>query len=87
MESNNDNLYIIVKCPHCKDFIYIAKKEFRCHIFRHGIYKSNYKQIDPHLNKKECDRLFNGNLIYGCGKPFKLLIEGNKYKTVICDYI
>ena len=32
------------------------------------------KQIDPHLKKEECDRLKSKNLIYGCGKPFQLII-------------
>tara|TARA_E500000178_G_C16338479_1_gene452208 strand:+ start:126 stop:377 length:252 start_codon:yes stop_codon:yes gene_type:complete len=79
--------YIIISCPHCKDYIYINLKELNCHIFRHGVYKNNNKQIDPHLNKNECDRLFNEKLIYGCGKPFQLIKENNEYKTIICDYI
>ena len=78
---------ILVKCPHCEDLIIINKKDFNCKIFRHGAYKNNNKQIDPHLNKSECDRLFKEELIYGCGKPFKLISEDNKYCTEICDYI
>ena len=41
------------------------------------------------LNKNECDRLFKEGLIYGCGKPFKLIIneQENKYFTEKCDYI
>jgi hypothetical protein len=78
---------IIIKCPTCYEYVYIKIKEFNCCIFRHGIYKNNYKQIDPHLNKTECDRLFNQKLIYGCGKPFKIVTENNKYKAIICDYI
>ena len=81
--------YIIVMCPNCFNYIQILKKDFNCKIFRHGVYKKDNKQIDPHLNKDECDRLFKEGLIYGCGKPFKLLIdeEDNKYGTEICDYI
>lgn len=79
--------HIIVKCPHCKEYISILKKQFNCKIFRHGIYKKNYKQIDPHLKKEECDRLFNEKLIYGCGKPFKLSVNDNNYKVEVCDYI
>ena len=52
--------------------IIINIKDFNCKIFRHGVYKNNNKQIEPHLNIKECDRLFNEKLIYGCGKPFKI---------------
>ena len=80
---------ILVKCPHCSNLIIINKKDFNCKIFRHGVYKIDNKQIDPHLNKDECDRLFKEGLIYGCGKPYRLLIdeEENKYATEICDYI
>ena len=79
--------YIIVNCPHCNSPIYIEKKDFNCHIFRHGIMKSTLKQIDPHLDKENCDRLKRENLIFGCGKPFKLIKIDNDYKTIICDYI
>jgi hypothetical protein len=70
-----------VKCPHCFNFVEI--EQINCAIFRHGVYKSNNKQIDPHLDKNKCDFLFNNNLIYGCGKPFKI-IDNN---SVVCDYI
>ena len=75
--------YIIVNCPHCKEYIQILKKEFNCKIFRHGIFKSNGKQIPPHLEKDKCDALYNQGKIYGCGKPFLL----KDSKPVICDYI
>ena len=80
---------ILVKCAQCSDLVIINKKDFNCKIFRHGVYKKDGKQIDPHLNKDECDRLFKEGLIYGCGKPFRLLIdlEENKYGAEICDYI
>jgi len=79
--------HIIIQCPHCKDYIQVLKKDFNCKIFRHGILKSNLKQIDPHLKKVECDRLKREDLIYGCGKPFQLIENGGIYSTVICDYI
>ena len=80
---------ILVKCVHCEDLIIINKKDFNCKIFRHGVYKSNNEQIDPQFCKEECDRLFNEGLIYGCGKPFKLIIDKkeDKYGTEKCDYI
>jgi hypothetical protein len=77
---------IILKCPHCEDYFIIYKKELNCHIIRHGIYKTNYKQIEPHLCKKECDRLIKENLIYGCGKPCEIIKENNEYKCIICEY-
>jgi len=74
---------LIVKCPHCFEEILIYKNEINCAIFRHGVYKKNYNQIDPHLNKTECDNLFNAGLIYGCGKPFRLQND----IAEICDYL
>ena len=79
--------YIVIQCPHCKDSVLIYLKELNCHIFRHGIYKNNLKQIDPHLNKEHCDNLYQNNLIYGCGKPFKIIKKDEEYLSEICDYI
>jgi len=80
---------ILVKCPNCESLIIINEKDFNCKIFRHGVYKSNNEQIDPHFCKEECDRLFNEGLIYGCGKPFRLIIDKkeDKYSTEKADYI
>jgi len=63
------------------------ENEINCAIFRHGAYIKNLKQINPHACKKECDRLVEENLIHGCGKPFRLVKEGNEYKAIVCDYI
>jgi hypothetical protein len=76
----------IISCPHCNEFIIIEK--LNCGIFRHGVVKETGKQIDPHLNKEECNNLFNNNLIYGCGKPFQIIITiENNYEIKICNYI
>ena len=79
---------ILVKCPHCSNLIIINKKDFNRKIFRHGVCKKD-KQIDPHSNKEECDKLIKENLINGCGKQFKLIIdlEENKYCAEKSDYI
>ena len=69
----------IINCPHCDMPIII--EELNCGIFRCGIYKDTFKQVDPHLSKEECDKL--GDTIYGCGKPFQ-------YRNNViskCDYI
>jgi hypothetical protein len=79
--------YIVVKCPHCDSLIYIKKKELNCKIFRHGVYKQSLKQMDPHMKKIECDNLVKKELIYGCGKPFKIVIENNNYHVKKCGYI
>ena len=78
---------VLVTCPHCKLMIFIYLKEFNCRIFRHGIYKENMKQIDPHLPKVECDRLKSEDSIIGCGKPFMLVNTTLGTIARKCDYI
>ena len=80
------NFYIFV-CPHCKGELIVDKKHLNCLIFRHGILKTNGQQINPHLNKQQCDLLFSTNKIWGCGKPFQLVIINKEYVPIICDYI
>ena len=75
----------IVFCPHCNESIII--EELNCKIFRHGVIIATGEQINPHASKDECDKLINENKIYGCGKPFKIIINNNKFITIICDYI
>lgn len=86
-----DDDYVIVECPHCFMKILVLKKDFNCKIFRHGVYKKTGEQIDPHMKKDLCDKLFNENKIYGCGKPYRLQVIKSKekelYFTEICDYI
>ena len=75
----------IIACPHCDQNIEVL--ETNCCIFRCGILKLNYKQIDPHLPKIKCEILIHEDLIFGCGKPFKIINENNKWISVVCDYI
>ena len=82
---NDKNIFI--KCPHCGIMIQIFEKELNCKIFRHGTYKKTFKQIDPHLKKAACDNLVKKGLIYGCGKPFKLIKKESNYIVEVCDYI
>ena len=76
---------LIVNCPHCNEFIII--EEINCNIFRHGVFKNTRIQIDPHSSKKLCDYYVENNLIYGCGKPFILVINNDTYITEMCNYI
>ena len=76
---------LILICPHCNDLVVI--EQINCAIFRHGILKKNGEQIDPHSPKDICDYYVNNNLIYGCGKPFKIITINNILLTEICDYI
>jgi hypothetical protein len=73
---------IIVICPHCYDSIEIIA--LNCRVFRHGVMKSDFSQINPHLNKIECDLLKQNNLIFGCGCSFYV---NEKNEAVVCDYI
>jgi hypothetical protein len=76
--------YIVV-CPHCSNLIIIEK--INCAIFRHGIFKENGNQIDPHSSKDLCEYYIKQNIIYGCGKPFRIILLNNQLQTEICDYI
>ena len=77
---------VIVSCAHCDLLICVYLKDFNCRIFRHGIYKSTLKQIDPHLSKINCEYLKVNNKIIGCGKPFKLVDIDNKTQAIKCGY-
>ncbi len=82
----SDNIIdLVIECPHCNEPILI--EQLNCKIFRHGVYKSTNQQINPHLSKNKCDELILNNLIYGCGKPFKIITNDDKFKVEICDYI
>jgi long-chain acyl-CoA synthetase len=65
--------HIIIQCPHCKEYIQVFKNEFNCKIFRHGVFKSNLKQIDPHLKKEDCDLLKEKDLKGSVIKKFLVL--------------
>jgi phage FluMu protein Com len=71
------------KCPHCKDVCMVHKKDIRCTIFRHAVYKKDMQFVPPHALKEECERWLKEDLVYGCTKPFKF--DGNEIK--ICNYI
>ena len=53
---------------------------------RKGV-KKNGKQINPHAPKKLCNLYIRRNMIYGCGKPFRITLQDNIFTTEICDYI
>jgi hypothetical protein len=78
-----DKTYVF-ECPHCDMMIQVGIQEVQCKIFRHGAMKTNTKdQINPHTPEKECDRLKENDLIYGCGKPFCI----KDMYAEECDYI
>ena len=73
---------LIINCPHCDQLIIII--ELNCRIFRCGILNSTGEQINQHSNKNTCDDLSTNNLIYSCGKPFRIDSNNN---VLICEYI
>ena len=75
---------IIITCPHCHEPVMIEK--LNCCIFRHGIIKTTGQQMNPHATKEECQQLIQENQIYGCGKPFKIIIK-IKLNTNEIEYI
>lgn len=72
----------IITCPHCEQYIEIL--ELNCRIFRCGVYKQTNQQINPHLDEKSCNELKIKDLIYGCGKPFRVLPNNI---VEICGYL
>ncbi len=75
------NNSLVVTCPHCKEPVIIQK--INCGIFRHGSIKKTGKQIKPHLDKTACEELIKNDMIYGCGKPFRI-VNG---EAIVCEYI
>jgi hypothetical protein len=76
---------IVINCPHCLEPVLI--EQLNCKIFRHGIFISNRRQINPHETKEVCDYFTANNMIYGCGKPFKIEAKDSEFIAVICGYI
>ncbi len=81
---------LVFNCPHCSDQLVIDRQDINCAIFRHGVFKATYEQMNPHETKENCDALVAQELIYGCGKPFKLEQlpdDPHNYNIIVCDYI
>jgi hypothetical protein len=77
----------IIKCPHCEDNVIIHKNEINCGIFRHAVYKKTIEQINPHCPREECERLLENGEVFGCTKPFRVVIINGTPEVSICDYI
>jgi hypothetical protein len=88
---NNKPTNLVVQCPHCQYPILI--EELNCRIFRHGVFKINGNQINPHAPKDLCDFYLKNGLILGCGKPFQIIQNQHSknsddtFIAIICDYI
>ena len=86
-------VYFTKECPHCGQFVLIDIADINCGIFRHGVTKQDFGQMNPHETKPNCDSLAEAEAIYGCGKPFRVvkIAEGAapelSYKLEACDYV
>ena len=76
----------MVTCPNCNEFVLIEK--LNCKIFRHCVFKLSGIQIQTHATKEQCELYMAKKIIYGCGKPFKIVKDASdNFVTEICDYI
>lgn len=83
---SNDLEDVYIECPYCNIRIMILS--FNCCIYRCGVYKNNGIQIPPHSSKEICDELTTKDLIYGCGKPFRLIVNNGTILSIEkCEYI
>jgi hypothetical protein len=78
---------LVLECPHCQDLVFIEKKDINCAIFRHAIFKNSFEPIPPHSSKEICDELLEKKLVYGCAKPFRLVLENKNLVAKKCDYL
>lgn len=76
-------------CPNlnCGRQFEVLLLEVNCKIFRCGIFKSNFQQINPHESKELCDKYALDNIIFGCGRPFQLVQSISVWSVEICEYI
>ena len=94
VEFDSETQSYIFQCPHCDHFVEVGQGEVNCSIFRHAYFFQDTPhgilligQINPHASKQLCDQLIKEGKIYGCGKPVKMVRNGNSYFVEICDYI
>jgi hypothetical protein len=76
---------IIVICPHCEEFVFI--EQLNCCIFRHAVFIASGEPIDPHATEIMCTQYVKNQLVYGCGKPFKIEKKEDVFIAVKCNYI
>ena len=75
----------VVVCPHCAQYVLVAA--VNCRIFRHGALRATGEQIDPHLPRAGCEELAAKGLIYGCGRPFRLVGGAGGWRAEPCGYV
>jgi hypothetical protein len=80
------NIPILLQCPHCQDYFEVLIQEINCSIFRHARFK-NGNEVNPHSKKEKLDEWIKRDLIYGCGKPFRIVFLDNQFGTEVCEYL
>lgn len=74
-----------IRCPHCGQIAVI--EQLNCGIFRHAVFKDGYQQVNPHADENTCNWWVSQKLIYGCGKPFQIIVKENKFVAIKCGFI
>ena len=83
---NQETLHVV--CPHCGASVEVAPFSLNCAIFRHGVFIDTLEPIDPHAPQELCEWLLANELIYGCGKPFTIVLDASGGVSAIkCDYV
>jgi hypothetical protein len=68
--------------------VVVHANEVNCQIFRHAALKTTGEQVNPHASKEELERLVEQNLVYGCGRPFRMIKERGAWSYAEeCGYI
>jgi hypothetical protein len=80
-----DNVYVL-SCPWCQGTIEVQRDQLNCRIFRHAVLKDNLEPINPHTPEKICMDLIERDIVFGCGKPFRIVGDSSLH-VEICDYI
>ena len=83
--SNQKETNQVITCPHCGGGVFV--EQINCGIFRHASLKANLSQVNHHMGKEELDKLIEDDIIWGCGKPFKVDIIDKGFNVYECDYI
>jgi hypothetical protein len=65
----------MLSCPHCGGGVTVQAEQLNCRIFRHAVLISTGEPVGAHESKEACERLVAAGLVYGCGRPFRVVEE------------
>lgn len=72
-------------CPHCRLWTEVFQKDLNCKIFRHAVYKKDFKPINPHASEAEVSTI--KDKIIGCGGPHQLFqSQDGEWKVKISSW-